>query len=496
MRIKTENRSERKTGKCTEGIGMALIAIQVIVATILAVKLFKMDVLPVGYLVTYGIAIVLINVGVYFAFRKKIPAIIMAIISVIITCGLVYALIAVVKLDNTLQKVSADKRLEVVKMSVIVLKDEKAEKLSDIAGTNVGYVTDDKGTQDIKDIIDGEVKKSVNYTAYNNVLFLADALLNGTERAIIMNSAYIDVISEQDNYEDFSNKVRELYTFEVEVQVEEDNAVPEQEVQQEEPYKLSSDENTFVMYISGIDTFGSVNVKSRSDVNILAIVNTQTGHIQLINTPRDYYVMLPEKGAMDKLTHAGLYGVESSESAIENLYGIKIDYYLRMNFSGFEEIIDTLGGIDVYSEYDFAVEPVKHYTTGYNHLSGIEALAFARERHAFAAGDIQRGNNQMEVIKAMINKMTSTDMLTNYSKVLKEISDCFQTDMPAEVAYDLVKYQLTNGISWRVDSYSVTGSGEHKTTYSMPNATCYVMEPNDSDVEQAKQLIENVLSEK
>lgn len=496
MKEKTESRSKKETSKYLKYIDITLIAIQVMIAVLLGTKLFSIKIMPGKYMAAYVIIIVFINVGTWFASRKKIPGIVMTIVSLIVTCGLVYALVAVIKLDNTLQKVSTDTRLEVVQMSVIVLEDEKVEGLSDISGEEVGYVTNDEGVKDVKKVIDDTVKYPVDYSEYNNVLFLADALLDGTERAIIMNSAYIDVISDQDEYEDFSSQVRELYTLEVEVEVEAEVTESDTETEDEESFELSSDEDTFVIYISGIDTFGSVNVKSRSDVNILAIVNTRTGHIQLINTPRDYYVMLPDKGARDKLTHAGIYGVECSETALENLYGINIDYYLRMNFSGFEDIIDTLGGIDVYSEYDFIVEPIKHYEVGYNHLSGIEALAFARERHSFASGDIQRGMNQMEVVKAMIGKMTSSDMLANYSEVLDEISDCFQTDMSPDVIYDLVRYQLTNGISWTVDSYSVTGTGGHETTYSMPSTTCYVMIPNDSDIEEAKQLIQNVLLER
>ena len=419
---------------------------------------------------------------------------IFAIISVLITIGLLYGLIAIGKLDMTLNNVAKDSRLEVVQMSVFVSSDDNANELRDIEGASVGYLESDNAADQVMSVIDGTVATEVQYKAYNNILFMADALLNGTERAIIMNSAYVDIISDQDGYEDFSDRIRELYTYSAEIQVEVRGDVTDVD-STEEKYFLSSDEDTFVIYISGIDMWGAVNARSRSDVNILAIVNMKTGHIQLVNTPRDYYVYLPNQGANDKLTHAGLYGVESSEAAIENLYGINIDYYVRMNFSGFEAIIDTLGGIDVYSEYDFTVDPIKHYTVGYNHVSGLEALAFARERHAFAAGDVQRGINQMEVIKAVINKMTSPSILAKYGEILDEVADCVMTDIPSNVIYDLVKYKLSNDVTWTIDSYTVTGTGKHTTTYSMPGTTCYVMIPNDQDVENAKSLIESVLDE-
>lgn len=253
---------------------------------------------------------------------------------------------------------------------------------------------------------------------------------------------------------------------------------------------------TFVLYFSGIDVWGWTDTKSRSDVNIIAAVNTETRHVQLINTPRDYFVEMPiSNGAKDKLTHAGLYGVENSVGTLEKLYDIDIDYYLRVNFSGFEAIIDTLGGVDVYSEYDFTVDPIKHYTEGYNHLTGLEALAFVRERHAFASGDNQRGRNQMAMLQALIKKVCSIEFLENYNEVMDELTDMYRTNIPDELLKDLVFNQLMDGTEWTVDIYSVTGSGGSEKTYSAPNSAAYVMIPNDSDVAQAKSLIEAVLNE-
>lgn len=267
---------------------------------------------------------------------------------------------------------------------------------------------------------------------------------------------------------------------------------PTEEVIVEEPHELGN----FVLYFSGIDVWGWTDTKSRSDVNIIAVVNTNTRHIQLVNTPRDYYVELPiSNGAKDKLTHAGLYGVENSMGALEMLYGIDIDYYLRMNFSGFEKIIDTMGGIDVYSEYEFTVDPIKHYEQGYNHLTGLEALAFVRERHAFAAGDNQRGKNQMALVQAMVKKVCSIDFLNNYEEVLNELTDMYRTNMDVELVASLVINQLLNDSEWIVDTFSVTGTGGSEATYSAPNSVGYVMYPNMEDVAKATELMNAVLNE-
>lgn len=267
-------------------------------------------------------------------------------------------------------------------------------------------------------------------------------------------------------------------------------AASESEPEEEVPVHLES----FLLYFSGIDVWGWVDTQSRSDVNIIAAVNPATRHIQLINTPRDYYVEMPvSDGLKDKLTHAGLYGVENSVGTLETLYGIEIDYYIRMNFSGFEAIIDTLGGVDVYSEHDFTVDPIKHYTEGYNHLTGLEALAFVRERHAFADGDNQRGRNQMALVQAMVKKVCSLDFLLNYAEVMEELADMFRTDVPLDLIAAMVGNQLLDDTEWTVDTYSVSGSNGSERTYSVPGAESYVMLPDEDAVAEAKKLIEEAL---
>lgn len=283
-----------------------------------------------------------------------------------------------------------------------------------------------------------------------------------------------------------------------EMSVEQPEVVPVEEEKTEETAEapqMQGDE-TFILYFSGIDVFGPVETKSRSDVNILAAVNRRTRKIQLVSTPRDSYVTIPGSGdAKDKLTHAGLYGIDCSIGALENLYGVDVNYYIRVNFSGYEDIIDKLGGIDVYSEYDFTVEPIKHYTQGMNHLSGIEALAFARERHAFAAGDYQRGKNQMEVVKALVNKMTSPEVLADFDNVMASFSDSFQTNMPQELISNLALMQLSDSREWQVETYYISGSSSKETTYSTPGTRVYVMHPDQTQVEVGAALLNDTLAE-
>ena len=257
------------------------------------------------------------------------------------------------------------------------------------------------------------------------------------------------------------------------------------------------DDDHFCMYFSGIDTYGAVTIRSRSDVNIIGVVNNKTKQLLLISTPRDYYVPLADgKGHMDKLTHAGVYGIECSMDTLGDLYGVEMSNYLRLNFSGFKDIIDNLGGIDVESEYGFTADMLEGkytFSQGTNHLNGDQALAFARERYAFRDGDRQRGRNQMRIIKATVEKLQSSDMLKNYSGVMEEMKGSFQTDMEkGDVGY-LVQSTIEDS-SWEVLTYSVGGNDSTKNCYSL-GSEAYVMVPNEDDIDYAKTLINKIMSD-
>ena len=256
----------------------------------------------------------------------------------------------------------------------------------------------------------------------------------------------------------------------------------------------------FVVYLSGVDNRGELTDKARSDVNILAVVNPKTKRVALVNTPRDYYVDLAGTDSKDKLTHAGLYGVETSMATLGNLYGVNVEHYIRINFAGFINIIDAIGGVDVYSDQAFTsvgspgyYDPTT-FAEGWNHLDGKSALAFARERHAFASGDIQRGINQMKVIDAMVNKLKSPALLMSFSKLMDAAADCFVTSLSQDQITALVRMQLSDLASWDIQSCSVTGtSGKSSKCYSAKGQSLYVMKPDENSVNEAKALIASVL---
>ena len=256
----------------------------------------------------------------------------------------------------------------------------------------------------------------------------------------------------------------------------------------------------FVLYLSGVDTRGDLTEKARSDVNIIAAVNPVTKQVVLINTPRDYYVDLAGTNSKDKLTHAGLYGVQTSMDTLGNLYGVNVEHYIRINFAGFIDIVDALGGVDVYSDQAFTsvgspgyYDPTT-FVEGWNHLDGKAALAFARERHAFKTGDVQRGINQMKVIDAMLNKIKSPALLMGFTKILDAVADSFVTSLSQNQISALVRMQLSDFAEWNIESYTVTGSsGSSTKCYSAKGQKLYVMKPDEASVAKAKEMIAAVM---
>ena len=237
-----------------------------------------------------------------------------------------------------------------------------------------------------------------------------------------------------------------------------------------------------------------MTAKSRSDVNILATVNTDTHEVLLVSTPRDYFVPLSiSNGAPDKLTHAGIYGIDVCMDTLGMLYDIDINYYFRINFGGFVKVIDALGGITVNSDYEFDSKNILgyHFNQGANYVNGEQALVFARERYAFSEGDRQRGKNQMAVIKGVIDKALSPEILTSYSSILSSLDGCFGTNITYEEIAQLLQQQLTNGGSWTIVSYSVDGTGATEKPYSM-SQNAYVMVPDYNTVDKAKSLMQKV----
>ena len=254
----------------------------------------------------------------------------------------------------------------------------------------------------------------------------------------------------------------------------------------------------FNVVITGMDVDGTIDTQGRSDVNMLLTVNPKTAQILMTSIPRDYEIHMPDKDyATDKLTHTGFYSVQTTILAEEDLLGIDANYYVKVNFSTVEKFIDAIGGVDVYSEYEFTPVKKKDWTVqeGMNHMDGEQALAFARERKAFPSGDNQRIKNQQAVFEAMFKKATSSrTMLLSYNKILSNLKDYFEMSFSSRELRALVKMQLAKNPNWQIYKNTIVGGNGSMTTYTTGDQYCYVMTQDADSIENAKTLINAVMT--
>ena len=253
----------------------------------------------------------------------------------------------------------------------------------------------------------------------------------------------------------------------------------------------------FNVVITGMDVDGTIDEEGRSDVNMVLTVNPKTGQLLMTSIPRDYQVFLSDKdGAMDKLTHTGFYGVQSTIAAEEDLLDMTANYYIKVNFTTVEKFIDAIGGVDVYSDYEFEPVKLKGWTVkeGMNHMNGEQALAFARERKAFEDGDRQRIKNQQAVFEAMFKKATSSKtMLLNYNRVLSELKDYVEMSFSSKEVRSLVKMQISKNLKWSIYKNTLTGGDDLQPLYGTGGEYAYVMSQDETSVSHARELIKAVM---
>ena len=375
-----------------------------------------------------------------------------------------------------------------IEMSVVVPAGSTIQDISEVGQIQAPTNSDSENIQAL--LADIKTTKSIDLVpeTVDSYQQAYDNLLSGATQAMVLNSAYSSLLELSDA--DYASKVRTLYTYKITKEVNTGQSDSQTDV--------TNNSNVLNIYISGIDTYGSISTVSRSDVNIIMTVNMETHKILLTTTPRDAYVQIPDGGAdqYDKLTHAGIYGVETSMKTLENLYDIDIDYYARINFTSFMQLIDILGGIEVYNDQAF----VSHYggfefPVGNITLNSAQALGFVRERYSLDGGDADRGRNQQKVISAIINKLASVNSITNFTNIVNSLQTSIQTNMPLETMMQLANKQLSSGSSFVVSSQDVTGTGStgQLPSYAMPNAALYMMSLDETSVETAKQAIKNTM---
>lgn len=469
-----------------------ILGIQVITTVVLLFFIFKLNILPTTYAVMVGMILVLLGF-ISFALMKpnkkehhrktKPREIIGKVISLLLSVLMVFGSVMINKGYSTLDDIT-NSNTKSTHYAIVVLKSSKINSLSELQNESIEYCLQYDKEKDMNQVIAEAKQKesSLNFDVAMTYSKLGDDLYNNTVNAILINTAYNGMFEE--NHPDFQNEVKEIWTSDIETKVKDFST------------RVSVTNTPFIIYISGIDTYGSITTVSRSDVNMIVTVNPNTKKILLTSIPRDYYVTLANMKKKDKLTHSGIAGPENTVKTMAQFLGTDINYYARVNFTSLVTMVDALGGITVNVDQDFSAGGYT-YKLGLQQMNGEESLAYSRERHSFADGDNVRVKHQQDVLMAMLNKMMSPAVITNYSSVLKAISGCFETNMASSDITDLIKMQINDNASWTFKQKQFTGTGVMQTGGAyMPDSKLYYMIPNDDSVKENLQAIKDVLNGK
>lgn len=455
-----------------------IFCIQIFVLLLFTYFLFRLNFLPFIYnFLSIGIFL-LVNLVLFL--RNKENNVISKTITILLCMLLVIPVVYMNKSINILDEIT-EVNGEINRISLIVKKDSDYQEIQDLENkiiqVNTTYNVAAMGAtmNQLNELV------SCNYSSEDDFVKMATNLYNGDVDAILINEAYLWVMEYK--YEKFSEDTRIIWTYEYKKEKEDIK----------KPVVVNNE--CFNIFISGIDTEGDVSTVSRSDVNMIATVNTTNHQILLTSIPRDYYVYISELKAKDKLTHAGLMGINSSVSTLEDLMNIYINYYARVNFTSLIMMVDALGGIDVYVPYTVGRPGWASYAPeGMNHMNGEKALAYSRERYDLPNGDDDRIKNQQRVIQAMLNKLISPTVITNYIDILDSVAGSFETNMSSKEITDLLKNQLETMKSWDVQSYSLTGTGSYfKGGAMMPDTELYYCTPNEQSIQKATDYINQMM---
>lgn len=478
-----EKRRGRKKSERLRILNLVLWILFVVILAILLFNMYRYKILDFRYInhILAGLSLLITGITGILIWRKKAKI----LTSIVLIVSLLVATLGMFGLQEVIDfssRLNSNASISEYEMSVLVPADSEITDIKQVTSLLAPANYDQENIKSLLDDIASMKSVDVPTQATESYLTAYQAMLAGQGQAMVLNGVFTNILESEDP--DFSSKVKKIYSFKITTQVS-----PSVE-------QISGD--SFNIYISGIDTYGPISSVSRSDVNIIMTVNRKTNKILLTTTPRDSYVAIAGGGQnqYDKLTHAGIYGVEASVHTLENLYGIDISNYIRLNFTSFLQLIDLVGGVDVENTQDFTAGG-HHFPVGTVHLNAEQALVFVRERYSLANGDNDRGKNQERVIAALIKKLSSPDNLTNYQAILKGLEGSIQTDLSLETIMELVNTQLAGGNQFTVESQALTGTGQMGLpSYAMPGTQLYMMEINPDSLAQVKAAMQTVLDGK
>lgn len=459
-----------------------LIISYILLSIILLVFMFSYKILAFRYL-NVVVALLIVGISIYsikkFFFSKssKKNIRILLVICNLLNIIAIFSIYQFVELTNRMNETATTSNNS---MSIAVLADSSISEINQLKKVTAPIDMDEENILKFVDEIKVKQKKIIELEKISSYLDAYNSLMDGETEAIVLNEAFEKIIETE--HPDYLSKIKKLYVKKLTKKVN--------------GPKINKGDS-FNIYVSGIDTYGPINEVSRSDVNIILTVNTKTKKVLITTTPRDSYVPIAMGGndQKDKLTHAGIYGVDASIKTLENLYNIDLNYYVRLNFTSFLKLIDYLGGIDVDNDKAFTAEHNgKYYAAGRIHLNADQALGFVRERYALSDGDRDRGRNQQKVITAIIRKLTSTEALSNFSEIMQGIQDSIQTNMPFITMMNLVNSQLETGGLYSVETMDLTGIGRTGLpSYAMPNSNLYMMEIDENRLQTIKDAMKAIM---
>lgn len=481
------NRKQKRTSNRSWGmVNVGLTILYAILALVLLFTMFNYNFLSFRFLniiITIGLLVVL-AISIFLQKTKKSPlvtTVVLVIFSLVSLVG-IFGFKQMIDITNRMNQTAAFSEVE---MSIVVPKESDIKDVSQLTSVQAPTKVDKNNIDTLMSALKKDKKVDLKVDDVASYQEAYDNLKSGKSKAMVLSGSYASLLESVDS--NYASNLKTIYTY----KIKKKNSNSAKQV----------DSKVFNIYISGIDTYGSISTVSRSDVNIIMTVNMNTHKILLTTTPRDAYVKIPGGGAdqYDKLTHAGIYGVETSEQTLENLYGIKIDYYARINFTSFLKLIDQLGGVTVHNDQAFTSLHGKFdFPVGDIQMNSEQALGFVRERYSLDGGDNDRGKNQEKVISAIVNKLASLKSVSNFTSIVNNLQDSVQTNMSLDTINDLANTQLDSGSKFTVTSQAVTGTGStgQLTSYAMPNSSLYMMKLDDSSVASASQAIKNLMEEK
>lgn len=475
---------ENKASKFQQSFNIILLFLYIVLTCFLLFLIFRYHILAVSYfnLLLAAIMAVITLVALFLILNRKAKkfTLIMLLLSIVASS---LALVGVHQFVSLANHLNATSNYSSYSISVAVLADSEIGNVSQLSSVTAPTKTDAENIKKLLDDIKTSQNKDLKVEDSSSYLAAYKSLLAGETKAIVLNSVFENLIEQE--YPEHAQKIKKIYTKELTKTVE----APK-----------SSQNKAFNIYISGIDTYGPISSVSRSDVNIIMTVNQETKKILLTTTPRDAYVPIADGGnnQNDKLTHAGIYGVDASIHTLENLYGIDLNYYARLNFTSFLKLIDLLGGVDVNNDQEFtSLHGNYHFPVGNVHLDSERALGFVRERYSLANGDGDRGRNQQKVISAIVQKLTSAEALKNFDDIMQSLQDSVQTNMPPETMVSLVNAQLASGGKYTVITRDLKGTGRMDLpSYAMPDSSLYMLEVDPNSLETLKTEIKDIMEGK